>query len=50
MVSIRIDGSSEEESKGMLSAVDDLNAFLDALVDEDILPEQLALFGFLKAQ
>ena len=31
----------------MLSAVDDLNAFLDALmVDEDILPEQLALFGF----
>jgi phospholipase/carboxylesterase len=43
-----IDGSSEEESKkGMLSAVDDLNAFLDALmVDEDILPEQLALFGF----
>lgn len=43
-----IDGSSEEESKkGMISAVDDLNAFLDALmVDEDILPEQLALFGF----
>ena len=38
-----IDGSSEEESKkGMLSAVDDLNAFLDALmVDEDILPEHL---------
>tara|TARA_B100000963_G_scaffold263853_1_gene231968 strand:- start:574 stop:984 length:411 start_codon:yes stop_codon:yes gene_type:complete len=31
----------------MLSAVQDLNAFLDALmVDEDILPEQLALFGF----
>ena len=43
-----IDGSSEEESKnGMLCAVQDLNAFLDALmVDEDILPEQLALFGF----
>ena len=31
----------------LLTAVDDLNAFLDALmVDEDILPEQLALFGF----
>ena len=43
-----IDGSIEEESKnGMLSAVQDLNAYLDALmVDEDILPEQLALFGF----
>ena len=32
---------------GMDAAVDDLNAFLDALmVDQDILPEQLALFGF----
>ena len=43
-----LDGSSEEEAqKGMAAAVDDLNAFLDALmVDEDILPEQLALFGF----
>jgi len=43
-----IDGSSEEESmRGMQSAVDDLNAFLDALlVDEDLLPEQLVLFGF----
>lgn len=43
-----IDGSSEEESQaGMLRAVDDLNAFLDALmVDEDLLPEQVALFGF----
>ena len=31
----------------LLIAVDDLNAYLDALmVDEDILPEQLALFGF----
>lgn len=43
-----IDGSSEEESeRGMNQAVDDLNAFLDALmVDEDVLPEQVALFGF----
>ncbi len=43
-----IDGSSEEESmRGMDSAVQDLNAFLDALmVDEDVLPEQVVLFGF----
>ncbi|SMX50053.1 alpha/beta hydrolase [Maliponia aquimaris] len=43
-----IDGSSEEESMaGMARAVDDLNAFLDAvMVDEDLLPEQVALFGF----
>jgi phospholipase/carboxylesterase len=43
-----IDGSSEEESaRGMANAVDDLNAYLDALmVDEDVLPEQVALFGF----
>ena len=43
-----IDGSSEEESKrGMIAAVDDLNAFLDAMmVDEDVLPEQVVLFGF----
>ncbi|WIY24900.1 alpha/beta hydrolase [Parasedimentitalea psychrophila] len=43
-----IDGSSEEESeRGMQSAIADLNAFLDALmVDEDVLPEQLVLFGF----
>ncbi|MDU9003735.1 alpha/beta hydrolase [Sedimentitalea todarodis] len=43
-----IDGSSEEEAmRGMTSAVDDLNAFLDALmVDEDVLPEQVVLFGF----
>ena len=43
-----IDGSSEEESaRGMASAVDDLNAYLDALmVDEDVLPEQVVLFGF----
>jgi phospholipase/carboxylesterase len=43
-----IDGSSEEESmRGMQAAVDDLNAFLDALmVDEDVLPEQVALVGF----
>ncbi|UXX82093.1 alpha/beta hydrolase [Roseovarius pelagicus] len=43
-----IDGSSEEESeRGMMAAVEDLNAFLDALmVDEDVLPEQVVLFGF----
>ncbi|MEM9637601.1 MAG: alpha/beta fold hydrolase [Pseudomonadota bacterium] len=43
-----IDGSSEEESaRGMMQSVDDLNAFLDALmVDEDVLPEQVVLFGF----
>ncbi|MEM6941085.1 MAG: alpha/beta fold hydrolase [Pseudomonadota bacterium] len=43
-----IDGSSQEESmRGMEQAVGDLNAFLDALmVDEDVLPEQVVLFGF----
>ena len=43
-----IDNSSEEESmRGMAQSIDDLNAFLDALmVDEDVLPEQVALFGF----
>ena len=43
-----IDGSSEEESaRGMAAAAEDLNAFLDALmVDEDVLPEQVVLFGF----
>ena len=43
-----LDGSSEEEAKrGMTQAVEDLNAFLDALmVDEDLLPEQVALIGF----
>jgi len=43
-----IDGSSQEESeRGMARAVEDLNAFLDALmVDEDVLPEQVVLFGF----
>lgn len=43
-----IDGSSEEESRmGMDRAVDDLNAFIDGvMVDEDLLPEQVILFGF----
>lgn len=43
-----IDGSSEEESeRGMMAATEDLNAYLDALmVDEDVLPEQVVLFGF----
>ena len=40
-----IDGSSEEEARrGMDMAVEDFNAFLDALmVDEDVLPEQVVL-------
>ncbi|WP_368188187.1 alpha/beta hydrolase [Aestuariibius sp. HNIBRBA575] len=43
-----IDGSSEEESReGMFRAEADLNAFLDGvMVDEDMLPEQVMLFGF----
>ncbi|MYM54124.1 alpha/beta hydrolase [Thalassovita mangrovi] len=43
-----IDGSSEEEAeRGMVQAAQDLNAFLDAvLIDEDLLPEQMVLFGF----
>ena len=43
-----IDGSSEEESmRSMEQATADLDAFLDALmVDLDVLPEQVVLFGF----
>lgn len=43
-----IDGSSEEEAeRGLQAASEDLNAYLDALmVDEDVLPEQVVLFGF----
>ena len=43
-----IDGSSQEDSEaGMLAAAEDLDAFLDSLmVDEDVLPEQVALVGF----
>ena len=43
-----IDGSSEESAeRGLRAAAADLDAFLDALmVDEDVLPEQVALFGF----
>lgn len=43
-----IDGSSEEMARnGVLRAVDDLQAFLDGvMVDEDLLPEQVVLFGF----
>lgn len=43
-----IDGSSEEEAeRGLQAAAADLDAFLDALmVDQDVLPEQVALFGF----
>ena len=43
-----MDGTSEEDAAaGMQAAIADLNAFLDALmVDEDLLPEQVALVGF----
>ncbi|WP_420863357.1 alpha/beta hydrolase [Algirhabdus cladophorae] len=43
-----IDGSSEEDAAaGLQMAADDLNAFLDGImVDEDLLPEQVALVGF----
>lgn len=43
-----IDGSSEEESNaGMERAAADLNSFLDGImVDEDLLPEQVVVFGF----
>lgn len=43
-----IDGSSEEEAEaGLQRAAEDLNAFLDGvMVDEDLLPEQVMLFGF----
>ncbi|MBC7132783.1 MAG: alpha/beta fold hydrolase [Roseovarius sp.] len=43
-----IDGSSEEEAeRGLLAAARDLDAFLDALmVEEDLMPEQVMLFGF----
>ena len=42
-----IDGSSEEEAAaGLVRAAEDVNAFLDAvMVDEDLLPEQVMLFG-----
>lgn len=43
-----IDVSSEEESRAsMMRALDDVNAFLDGvMVDQDLLPEQVAVFGF----
>ena len=43
-----IDGSSQEEAEaGMARAAEDLNAYLDGvMVDEDLLPEQVVLFGF----
>lgn len=43
-----IDGSSEQESRaGLHRAAEDLNAFLDGvMVDEDLLPEQVVVFGF----
>jgi len=43
-----IDGSSEEESRqGLWRAAGDLDRYLTSLMlDEDLLPEQVALFGF----
>jgi phospholipase/carboxylesterase len=43
-----IDGSSEEMAQqGLLRAAEDLQAFLDGvMVEEDLLPEQVVLFGF----
>ena len=43
-----IDGSSEEDAaQGLRSATLDLNAYLDGvMVDYDLLPEQVILFGF----
>ncbi|PIE10351.1 MAG: phospholipase [Rhodobacterales bacterium] len=43
-----LDGSSEEAAReGMERAVEDLNAYLDGImVDEDLLPEQVAVVGF----
>ncbi|TNC50448.1 phospholipase [Rubellimicrobium rubrum] len=43
-----IDGSSEEMARnGVLRAAEDLQSFLDGvMVDEDLLPEQVMLFGF----
>ncbi|NDV00803.1 alpha/beta hydrolase [Pseudoroseicyclus tamaricis] len=43
-----IDGSSElEAQEGLLRAAADLNAFLDGvMVEEDLLPEQVAVLGF----
>lgn len=43
-----IDGSSQEEAEaGLMHAAEDLNAYLDSvMVDEDVLPEQVALVGF----
>lgn len=43
-----IDGSGEEESRqGLWHAAEDLDRYLTSLmIDEDLLPEQVALFGF----
>jgi len=43
-----IDGSSQEEAEaGLLRAAQDLDAYLDGvMVDNDLLPEQVVLFGF----
>ncbi|WP_347863158.1 MULTISPECIES: alpha/beta hydrolase [Planktomarina] len=43
-----IDGSSEEDAaNGLQAASEDLNAYLDGvMVDYDLLPEQVVIFGF----
>ena len=43
-----IDGSSQEDAaRGLYAAAEDLNAFLDGImIDYDLLPEQVILFGF----
>jgi len=43
-----IDGSSEDVAEAsMMQSVSDLNAYLDAvMVEEDMMPEQVVLFGF----
>jgi phospholipase/carboxylesterase len=43
-----IDGSSEEMAQqGLMRAAEDLQAFLDGvMIEEDLLPEQVILFGF----
>ena len=43
-----IDGSSEEDAMlGLRSASQDLNAYLDGvMIDFDLLPEQVIVFGF----
>ena len=41
-----MDQAKRWRSRGMQQAVEDLNAFLMPMVDEDLLSEQVCLFGF----